>query len=357
VTRRLAATAALIAAPLLAHEIGTSRVLATFRDGRYDIRIVTDGTALVEKLQASASEDNDPIADATRLQALLPKYEEGFRKRVKVAFEGVESRPDIAYSVEPAIDANSVPAATVRLVGAVPANASQFTWNFGWTFATYSLMVARGDSPPETLWLGGGQTSKPIPLGLSAGAGRWSTLLQYIALGFTHIVPEGLDHVLFVLGIYLLSRRASAVLWQVSAFTVAHSITLALSMYGIVSVPARIVEPMIAISIAYVAIENLVVSDLRSWRVALVFGFGLLHGLGFAGVLRELGMPRSEFATALVAFNVGVEAGQLAVIGAAALLVGWRFADRAWYRTRVVIPASTAIACVAVYWTFERLVN
>src|SRR5207247_6004814 len=131
------------------------------------------------------------------------------------------------------------------------------------------------------------------------------------------------DHMLFVLGIYLLSGRARAVLWQVSAFTVAHSITLALSMYGVVAVSPKIVEPLIALSIAYVAIENIFRSDLKSWRVALVFAFGLLHGLGFAGALKELGLPRSEFLTALLTFNVGVEAGQLAVIGAAFMLVGW----------------------------------
>ena len=119
---------------------------------------------------------------------------------------------------------------------------------------------------------------------------------RYLTLGFTHIVPHGLDHMLFVLGIYLLSRRARSVLCQVSAFTVAHSITLGLSMYGVVSVSPRIVEPMIAISIAYVAIENLFLSELKSWRVVLVFAFGLLHGMGFAGALKDLGLPRSEFA-------------------------------------------------------------
>jgi len=158
-----------------------------------------------------------------------------------------------------------------------------------------------------------------------------------------------------VLGIYLLSRRARTVLWQVSAFTVAHSITLALSMYGLITVSPRIVEPMIALSIAYVAIENILLSELKPWRVALVFAFGLLHGMGFAGALRELGLPRADFLTALLTFNVGVEAGQLAVIGAAFLLVGWHCANRAWYRSRIVVPASMLIACTAIYWTVERL--
>src|SRR5438094_3776756 len=113
----------------------------------------------------------------------------------------------------------------------------------------------------------------------------------------TREVPKGLDHMLFVLGIFLLSRRLRQVLAQVSAFTIAHSVTLALSIYGLVSVSPNIVEPLIAASIAYVAIENIFMSELKPWRLALVFGFGLLHGMGFAGALKELGLPRSEFVT------------------------------------------------------------
>jgi hypothetical protein len=125
-------------------------------------------------------------------------------------------------------------------------------------------------------------------------------------------------------------------------------------MYGLIGAPPSIVEPLIAVSIAYVAIENMVLSELKPWRVALVFAFGLLHGMGFAGVLTELGLPRGEFVTALVTFNVGVEAGQLLVIVTAFALVGWHRAN-ASYRRTVVVPASLAIACMAVYWTFERL--
>jgi hydrogenase/urease accessory protein HupE len=126
-------------------------------------------------------------------------------------------------------------------------------------------------------------------------------------------------------------------------------------MYGLVNVSPKFVEPMIAVSIAYVAIENIFLSELKSWRVALVFAFGLLHGMGFAGALKELGLPRSEFVTALLSFNLGVEAGQLTVIGTAFLLVGWHCSRHAWYRGRIVVPASAAIACTALYWTVARL--
>lgn len=330
-----------------AHEIGTSRVSVVFQNnGAYDVEIVTDATALAEKLGAA------PVpAGAADLQALFAKSDEQFRQRVKLSFDGAAARPAITYAVEPPVDATSASAATIRLTGDVPPGAQHFTWTFGWTFATYAMTVGGAAQ-----WIEGADTSPSMPISAAAPRlDRLRTAQRYAALGFTHIVPYGFDHVLFVLGIYLLSRRAKSVLCQVSAFTVAHSITLGLSMYGIVTVSPRIVEPAIALSIAYVAIENVFLSELRSWRIALVFAFGLLHGLGFAGALKELGLPRAEFVTALITFNVGVEAGQLAVIGTAFALVGWYCSHRDWYRTRIVVPASAAIACTAVYWTIERL--
>jgi hypothetical protein len=179
-------------------------------------------------------------------------------------------------------------------------------------------------------------------------------LRQYVVLGFTHILPKGLDHIAFVLGLFLLGTALRPLLVQVTAFTLAHTITLALTIYGVVSLPSSVVEPLIAVSIVYVAVENILTPRLTPWRPVVVFAFGLLHGMGFAGVLGELGLPRSEHLTALVAFNVGVELGQLAVIGGAFLLVGLRFRRRPWYRRRVVVPASAAIALLGLYWALER---
>jgi hypothetical protein len=177
----------------------------------------------------------------------------------------------------------------------------------------------------------------------------------YRRLGFTHILPRGLDHVLFVLGIFLLAVDLKPVLWQVSAFTLAHTITLALTVYGVVSLSPRIVEPLIALSIVYVAVENIFTSKLHAWRPVVVFCFGLLHGMGFAGVLTEIGLPRSEFIPALLSFNAGVECGQLTVILAAFLLFGLPFREKPWYRQRIVIPGSLIIAAVGLYWSIQRV--
>jgi len=345
-------------AAVRAHELGTTHVSVLFRENSaYTVDVTTDAAALVEKLAASGGQLPPVDVGPDRLQSDLAGFDDTFRRRVKLAFDGSEVRPAITYAVSPGTGAAPAPTATIRLTGSIPPGAAHFTWSYAWTFASYAVTMrsAAGENP-TTEWLEGGQVSAPLPLTTAAPrSDRLHTAWRYLALGFTHIVPHGLDHMLFVLGIYLLSGRARTVLWQVSAFTVAHSITLGLSLYGIVAVPPRIVEPLIALSIAYVAIENVFLSELRSWRIALVFGFGLLHGMGFAGALKELGLPRSEFLTALLTFNLGVEAGQLAVIATAFVLVGGYCADRAWYRRRIVIPASMAIACTAVYWTIQRL--
>ncbi len=176
----------------------------------------------------------------------------------------------------------------------------------------------------------------------------------YLQLGFTHIVPLGLDHILFVLCLFFLSPKLSTVLWQATAFTVAHSITLGLAMYGYIKPLPSIIEPFIALSIFFVAVENLLVKDLKPTRLMLVFMFGLVHGMGFASVLTELGLPPSSYVASLVSFNVGVELGQISVIIMAYFLVGRWFSDRPWYRSRVVTPVSICIALVALFWTIER---
>ena len=185
---------------------------------------------------------------------------------------------------------------------------------------------------------------------LSGSEAAW----LYLQLGFTHILPKGFDHVLFVLALYFLSPRLKTVLWQATTFTVAHSITLGLAAANMIDPPASVIEPIIALSIVFVAVENLYTDQLKWWRTAIVFAFGLIHGCGFAGVLGELGLPSSHFMTALFTFNLGVELGQIAVILLAYLLIGRWFSRKAWYRKRVVYPVSLLIALTAFYWTIER---
>lgn len=177
----------------------------------------------------------------------------------------------------------------------------------------------------------------------------------YLKLGFEHIIPAGADHILFVMGLCLLSTKVKTILWQATAFTVAHSVTLALSMKNIIVAPSAVVEPIIALSILFVAIENILLSELKPWRILLVFLFGLIHGMGFASSLNEIGLPPGKFYTSILAFNAGVELGQVAIILAmfGFLIVPLR--NKSWYRVKVVYSLSSVIALVALYWTVERI--
>ena len=323
-------------AMLGAHEIGTTRVTVRFpSDDTFRIEVTTDAQALLEKVG-----------------------EHSFLDWVVIKLDGHVITPSVQTVVAPPVDEASSAIATVTLIGQVPPGAHQLTWNYGWTFSTYSLAFEQRDGRSRTQWLEGGEDSAPIQVNATLeAASRASVVWQYLGLGFTHIIPKGLDHILFVLGLFLLSGRSGrqgTLVWQVSAFTLAHTLTLGLAMNGIVAARPSIVEPLIALSIAYVAVENVFSMRLRPWRVALVFAFGLLHGLGFAGVLGELGLPPGQFIPALLAFNLGVEGGQLTVIAAAALAVGW-WRTAPFYRQRIVVPASLAIACVAIYWTAQRI--
>ena len=179
----------------------------------------------------------------------------------------------------------------------------------------------------------------------------------YILLGFQHIIPEGLDHILFVLSLFFLDSRLKPVILQASCFTIAHTFTLIMTSQGFINPPSQLVETVISASIVFVALENIFIGKLKSWRYLIIFAFGLIHGMGFATALNETGLPRNTFFTALISFNVGVEIGQIAVILIAYFLVGKWFSEKVWYRKRVILPLSMLIAIIAAYWTFERLLH
>lgn len=342
------------------HEIGTTQVAAKFAgaDG-YRITITTDARTLLARLESAAGRPRSEPASAAELGRALADLCDRIPHQLAIIFDAKPSVPraDCAVDGAPDVAGMRTPAVIVTLRGEIPSGARTVRWRYDLTFASYALTVAAASGAPsaQTLWLEGGEESPPQALAAFAQPSLLAQAGTYFKLGFTHIVPLGADHILFVLGIFLLSRRPRELIWQVSAFTVAHTITLGLGLYDLVTLPASVVEPLIALSIVYVAVENLATPRFRARRVALVFAFGLLHGLGFAGVLREMAFGQAQMLTSLLAFNVGVEAGQLAVIGTA-LLVTRRFAhDSDRYRRWVATPASALIALAGLLWTVQRL--
>jgi hydrogenase/urease accessory protein HupE len=195
-----------------------------------------------------------------------------------------------------------------------------------------------------------------------ARSSLWEVAWRYLLAGIEHIAI-GYDHIAFLIAVILWARRLWPLVAVVTAFTVAHSLTLTLAVLGVLAPPARLVEVLIALSIVYVAAENFFVRDIRH-RWALTFAFGLVHGFGFASVLREYGIPRQALAPALAAFNVGVEIGQIAIV---LLAMGALRAVERLQRARAAGPVvfpdrrlvytlSLVILTLGLYWTVQRLV-
>ena len=316
-----------------------------------------------------ADTDDSPNApEYDQLRAMQPdalvekirEFESSYIDGIRMEFDGEPIYLNLTSAEVPEVgDTARQRLSTVSLRGAVPSGARTFTWAYAADLGASAVRVGpTRENIIRTSFVDAGSTSEVFPLDDTLVAKTTTEVaIEYLVLGFEHIVPKGLDHILFVLGIFFLSLHWKPLLYQVTAFTVAHSITLGLSLYGFVSLPPTIVEPLIALSICYVALENVLTRELKPWRVYVVFGFGLLHGLGFAGVLLELGLPRDEFLTALITFNVGVELGQLTVITTAFATVGYGFRNKPWYRQRIVIPVSLLIAATGAYWTVERIIS
>jgi hypothetical protein len=368
----VALVVALLGATAEAHRLRPAIVTVSFAaDGSWSAALQLNLEAVIAGI-GPEHEDTSQAPQAEVYDALrtLPPAElrahfDGLGGRllegITLAFDGRRVTPRVAAVEIPAVGDTGVERLTViRLAGEIPPGSTSFSWRYAPGFGESALRLAGPDGAIlRADWLVAGEQSAAYRLdpALVPARSTAEVFRDYTVLGFTHIVPKGLDHILFVLGIFLLSVRWRPLLLQVTAFTLAHSITLALALYGVVSLPAAVVEPLIALSIVCVAVENLLVSELKPWRVWVVFGFGLLHGLGFAGVLTELGLPAGDFLPALIAFNVGVELGQLAVIGLALLLVGIWFRNRPWYRARIVLPGSALIAAIGAWWTIERLIG
>jgi len=178
---------------------------------------------------------------------------------------------------------------------------------------------------------------------------------DYCQLGYTHVVPYGFDHILFILGIFLLNSNLKSVVLQCSVFTVAHSITLGLAATGFIIPNSKIIEPLIAVSILFVAIENIYNNKINASRLAVIFLFGLVHGMGFATAIKDTGLSATHFLSSLLFFNIGVEFGQITVILMAYFTIARWFGKKDWYYKRVVYPASSLIGCIALFWTIERI--
>ena len=338
-------------------------------DGYFDASLNIDilSFALGEPSNKTSNEELEALLNGprTNLAASLNDANDHFRHEVVIRTDAGNAEvtswqlPDLA-----AVDAVLARHLNPRILmpgeitfsGMLPAKAREISIRLPYVLGDTVQMLELPDGNSHVEPVTAGSYSSKISIALKA-PGKWDKLVaigRYVLVGFHHIIPEGQDHILFVLGLFLFSARIKPLLWQVSAFTLAHSITLGLALYGVIRLPSSVTEPLIAASIVFVAVENIFGKGLQAWRYAIVFCFGLIHGLGFASAFANAGLPRQDFLIGLVGFNLGVECGQLTVIAGAFLAVGW-FRHRPWYRKAIVIPASSVIALVAAFWTIQRI--
>lgn len=317
---------------------------------QFDIQLnVESFIAGIDLTETSDTDSAPQAADYDSLRALEPAALDAafaafwpeMADRLQIAVDGTLRTPSLtSFAAGEVGDIENIRSSRLQFTVQLPENATEVTVGWAREFGTLVLRQQGVDAPYDG-YLEAGAVSEPIALSGGDQASGWQTFVNYVPVGFDHIVPKGLDHILFVLGLFFLSTRMGPLLTQVSLFTLAHTITLAMAALGYVTIPGSIVEPLIAASIVYVAVENIFMKNLSPWRPFIVFLFGLLHGLGFASVLGEFGLPEGSFIPALIGFNVGVEVGQLAVIAVMFLCV--------WQAVRVDRGQNEALQAKAFY--------
>lgn len=348
--------------------------ISVYTDGHYRAEIRASIEALLtgingkyqDTTQAPTAAEYDElrVLEAPELHKAFAPFKSELLSGIELSFDNKPAESSITKVEIPEPGYTKVPRISlIVLEGTADRSAESLTWYYPARFGDNAVRVRQVDEENERWhwsphqWIKSDEPSMPFPLTeIFTERPLGEVVFEYIRAGFEHILPMGLDHILFILGLYLLSTHIRPLLWQVTMFTIAHSITLGLAMNGIIQLPASIVEPLIALSIAYVGIENIWHKKLQQSRLVIVFLFGLLHGMGFASVLADFGMPSDAFATALISFNIGVEFGQLAVIAIAFAATGLWFRHKSWYRQIIVVPSSLAIAMIGLYWTWDRLV-
>ena len=183
-----------------------------------------------------------------------------------------------------------------------------------------------------------------------------NSFINFFLLGVKHIIPKGLDHILFIFGLFLFSSSLKKLITQITIFTIAHSITLVFVSLSLMKISPQIVEPIIALSIVYVGIENIFKNYVKEYlRYVVILFFGLLHGLGFALVLSDIGYRSKDLFINLISFNIGIEVAQISLVLVLYLIIALNFAKSKNYRIFFQVPSSILISSIGLYWFFERI--
>lgn len=346
--------------------------ISVFAKGQYRVELRASIEAIMTGINSEYKNTKDApnsqeydelrVLQSAKLREKFIPFQSKLSQKIDLSFDKQPVELTITDVQIPEPGYTKVPRTSIIIFeGSINRDVKHIQWYYPALYSDNAVRVRQVDNENEKWhwskwqWIRDDTVSEPFSLEEVFTARPLSSVVsEYVIAGFEHIIPKGLDHILFILGIFLLSTKFKPLAWQATMFTLAHSITLSLSMFNVISLPASIVEPLIALSIAYIGIENIFAHKLKNSRLALVFAFGLLHGMGFASVLAEFGLPGSSYASALISFNLGVELAQLAILITAYFSITYWFKNKQHFFNYVTVPGSVLIGVTGLYWTWDR---
>ena len=352
------------------HEIKPAIVDLIIADGQASIDFKINAELILSGVDASQYQDTNDAPQAELYDQYREKNEEELKQDIQqnwnlfqdqITISGLEGSSLNLVDLMIDQDVNPEYPRDTNLKTEVSLNQNQFTIQFATELGPVVIRQFEDISKENMIfstYLQPGEIS--AELSTVSQATMSQTIIEYIILGIEHIVPKGLDHILFIFGVFFFAVKLKPLLWQVTMFTLAHSLTLILASLKLVFIPASIIEPLIALSIGYVAFENIFQrqgkfhSRSNAIRYAVIFFFGLIHGLGFAFVLEDIGLPTGQLILSLLSFNIGVEIAQIGLVVLAYLLMFYP-SKQLWYRKAIQIPCSLVIGLIGIYWFFERV--
>ena len=334
-----------------AHPVPFSYIDVRVERDRLDVTVVVHVFDLAHDLKIQMP---DTLLDAAALDAHARAVAGLVRARVQLDADGVVLPLETWSPPEPLVERQSLrlraSAALPRVPGRMRVTADMFPYDP--QHRTF-VNVYEGGAIAAQAILDRHRTTFDYFTG--SPQGRWAVLRKFVPAGVHHILI-GPDHLLFLIGLLLLGGSLKQLLLVVTAFTIAHSITLALAALRVVIPPAHAIEPAIALSVVYVGVDNLLVGaggrDTRTW---VAFAFGLIHGFGFANVLRDMDLPSRALGWTLFGFNAGVEVGQLIVVLIVASALAWIRSRSPIAGRRLAFGGSIVVAMAGVFWFIERV--
>ena len=355
----------------IAHEIKPSIADFTYDESYLNIEVRLNAELILSNIDASniSNTNSSPLTEIYDRYRLLDKKD--LENVILESWKDISSNIDIKINnklkkielinIDTQVVKNFEISRDTIISFRVLLNKSSEKFTFKW-IKNYGPIILRENNDLKiedelvTEYLQSGTESDPIFFNDNNFRSMFTSFTKFFVLGIQHIIPKGLDHILFIFGLFLFSSSLNTLIKQITIFTIAHSITLIFVSLSLIKINPQIVEPIIALSIVYVGLENIFKNYIKEYlRYIVILFFGLLHGLGFSLVLSDIGYRSSKLFLNLISFNIGIEVAQISIILFLYLLIAIKFSKNKYYRITFQIPSSILIASIGLYWFAERI--